>query len=107
VFYSPKTSLREGEPLRAFTSLGRVADDELYQVEMRPDFRPWRRNVKFAACSEAPIAPLVDRLSFIKNKQRWSYIFRFGLFEIPCADLELIKTAMNAQLHEPGRGWRE
>ena len=27
-FYSPKTSLREGEPLQAFTAIGRVADDE-------------------------------------------------------------------------------
>ena len=98
VFYSPKTSLKEGESLRAFTAIGRVADDELYQVEMGPGFRPWRRNVEFATCVEVPIAPLVDRLTFIKNKQRWGYMFRFGFFEIPCSDLELIKAAMNAQI---------
>jgi hypothetical protein len=98
VFYSPKTSLQDGEPLRAFTAIGRVADDELYQVEMAPGFQPWRRNVQFAIGVEAPIAPLIDQLSFIKDKRRWGYVFRFGLFEIPCGDFELIKAAMKADL---------
>ena len=96
VFYSPKTSLRDGKPLRAFTAIGRVADDELYQVEMAPGFTPWRRNVEFDECVEAPIAPLIDQLSFIKNKQRWGYAFRLGLFEIPLSDFELIRAAMTA-----------
>jgi hypothetical protein len=97
-FYSPKTALHDGEPLKAFTAIGRVTDDELYQVEMAPGFKPWRRNVEFAACEEAPIAPLIDSLGFIKNKQRWGYAFRFGLFEIPEADFELIRAAMRAAL---------
>lgn len=94
VFYSPKTSLHRGEPLQAFTAIGRVANDELYQVEMAPGFEPWRRNVEFFRCVETPIRPLIDELSFIKNKQRWGYVFRFGLFEIPHEDFELIKRAM-------------
>jgi hypothetical protein len=36
VYYSPKTSLRDGEPLQAFTAMGRVLDEELYQVEQAP-----------------------------------------------------------------------
>ena len=98
VFYSPKTSLHDGTPLRAFTAIGRVADDQLYRAELARGFRPWRRNVEFSACVEAPIAPLIDELSFIKDKRRWGYVFRFGLFEIPCADFELIKTAMKADI---------
>jgi len=98
VFYSPKTSLTNGEKLQAFTAIGRVADDRLYEVEMAPGFNPWRRNVEFAECVETPIAPLIDRLSFIKNKQRWGFVFRFGLFEVPCADLELIAHEMQATL---------
>lgn len=94
VFYSPRTSLKGGEPLQAFTAIGRVADDDLYQVEMAPGFVPWRRNVDFVDCVETPIRPLIDALSFIKNKQRWGYVFRFGLFEIPQQDFELIKHAM-------------
>lgn len=96
VFYSPKTSLDGGERLQAFTAIGEVADDELYQVEMAPGFVPWRRNVTFVDCVETPISPLIDSLSFIEDKKRWGYMFRFGLFEIPQRDFELIKQAMDA-----------
>jgi predicted RNA-binding protein len=94
VFYSPKTSLEGGEVLQAFTAIGQVADGELYQFEMAPGFVPWRRNVKFYDCQEAPIRPLIDELSFIADKTHWGYKFRFGLFEIPKEDFELIKSAM-------------
>lgn len=96
VFYSPKTSLQDGEPLQSFTALGRVADEDLYQVELTPGFVPWRRNVEFVECAEAPIRPLIDQLTFIGDKQRWGYVFRRGLFEIPCEDFELIRRAMAA-----------
>ncbi|MFL5859254.1 MAG: EVE domain-containing protein [Solirubrobacteraceae bacterium] len=94
VFYSAKTSLHNGEPLQAFTAIGRVTDDLLYQVEVTPEFRPWRRNVQFGTCVETPIKPLIDDLSFIKDKKRWGYAFRFGLFEIPQDDFTLIERAM-------------
>jgi hypothetical protein len=94
VFYSSKTSVEGGERLQAFTAMGQIADDELYQVEMAPGFVPWRRNVNFVDCVETPIAPLIDSLSFINDKKRWGYVFRFGLFEIPQRDFELIKRAM-------------
>ena len=94
VFYSPKTSLQGGEPLQAFTAIGQIADDDLYQGEMGQGFVAWRRNVDFLECVETPIKPLIDALSFIKDKQHWGYMFRFGLFEIPQTDLELIKSRM-------------
>ncbi len=94
VFYSPKTKYEDGEPLQAFTAIGQVKDDELYQVEMSEGFVPWRRNVDFKECQETPIRPLIDELSFIQDKQRWGYKFRFGMFEIPEEDFELIKSAM-------------
>jgi len=94
VFYSPKTSYQDGEPLQAFTAIGQVKDNELYQVEIAPDFVPWRRNVEFHNCHETPIKPFIDELSFIKDKTHWGYRFRFGLFEIPEQDFELIQNAM-------------
>src|SRR6202034_2078426 len=71
VYYSPKTGLRDGEPVQAFTGIGRVVDEELYQVEQAPGFTPWRRNIEFVKSIEAPIRPLIDQLSFIKDKRRW------------------------------------
>lgn len=94
VFYSPKTSLRDGELVQAFTAIGRVADEDLYQVEQVPGFTPWRRNVEFVKTLEAPIRPLIDQLSFIKDKRRWGYTFRLGLFKIPGDDFAAISRAM-------------
>lgn len=94
VFYSPKTSYQDGESLQAFTAIGQVKDDELYQVEMAPGFVPWRRNVEFHDSKKTPIKPLIGELSFIKDKTHWGYMFRFGLFKIPETDFGLIKNAM-------------
>jgi hypothetical protein len=96
IFYSPRLEYPDGPPLQAFTAIGRVADDEPYQVEVSPDFRPWRRNVDFLDSTETPIRPLIDSLDFIENKQRWGYKFRFGVFRIDDHDLEVIRTAMTA-----------
>jgi DNA-binding MarR family transcriptional regulator/predicted RNA-binding protein len=94
VYYSPKTSLRDGEPVQAFTGIGRVLDEELYQVEQAPGFTPWRRNIEFVKSTEAPIRPLIEELSFIEDKRRWGYMFRAGLFKIPQEDFALISRAM-------------
>jgi hypothetical protein len=94
IFYSPRVEYPDGAALQAFTAIGRVADDEPHQVEISPDFRPWRRNVDFLDCAETPIRPLIDSLDFIENKQRWGYKFRFGVFRIDDHDLETIRTAM-------------
>lgn len=94
VVYSPKTAHQGGEPLQAFTAIGQVADEELYQFEVAPDFVPWRRNITYYDCNEAPIAPLIGELSFIQDKTHWGYRFRFGLFEVAEADFMHIKNAM-------------
>src|SRR5438105_7712715 len=39
VFYSPRTSYPDGEPLQAFTAIGRVKTGEVYQVEMTSRFK--------------------------------------------------------------------
>ena len=98
VFYSPRTALDGGEPLQAFTAVGEIADDEPYQVEMTPDFHPWRRKLRFAPSEEAPIRPLIESLEFIRNKKSWGFVFRRGLFEIPESDFQTIARAMNASL---------
>lgn len=101
IFYSPKTSLKDGETLQAFTAIGMIDDDAPYQVEMTPDFHPWRRKVKFLESGEVAIKRLLEHLSFIKDKQRWGYPFRMGLFEIQKDDFELIANAMGVSVEVP------
>lgn len=95
-FYSPRTAMRSGEPLQQFTALGTVAADEPVQVEVTPDFQPWRLAMEFADVSPADIRPLLPRLGFIKDPQRWGMVFRRGLFEVPSADFALIEEALTS-----------
>jgi EVE domain len=89
-FYSPRTAYPEGDPLQAFTAIGRVSDDEPYQA----DNGHWRRRVDFLDCREKPIRPLIDGLDFITDKARWGYRFRFGVFAIDEPDFVVLRTAM-------------
>lgn len=98
VFYSPKTAFKNGDPLQAFTALGEVADDEPYQVEMTPDFHPWRRKMRFTETEEASVHSLIDELDFITNKEKWGFLFSRGLFEVEKADFMRIAKAMNADV---------
>lgn len=93
LYYSPKVEFGGTEPLHAFTALGEVADDEIMQVEMSPDFKPFRRNVNYKKTGEVKIEPLIDDLEFIRNKKSWGAAFRFGMLEIHETDFERIAKA--------------
>ena len=94
ICYSPKKNYTGNEPLQAFTAIGQVAGEEVYQHKMSDDFIPYRRNIKYLDCKETPIAPLIEYLDFIKNKSAWGYQFRFGFFDIPEGDFNLIKREL-------------
>jgi hypothetical protein len=97
IYYSPKIVFGGNEPLHAFTALGEVADDEIVQVEMSPDFKPFRRKVNYQLTGEVKIEPLIQDLEFIRNKRSWGSAFRFGLLEIQKADFERIEQAFEKQ----------
>ncbi|MDM0048240.1 hypothetical protein [Variovorax sp. J22R115] len=65
-------------------------------MHMGNGFVPWRRDVRYAVASEAPILPLIDRFDFVEDPRRWGYRFRFGLFEVNEHDMRLIAGAMKA-----------
>jgi hypothetical protein len=98
VFYSPRTDYPDGEPLQQFTACGVVTGADVYQVELTPEFRPWRREVTFVRSTPAPIKPLLGRLSFIPDQRNWGFTFRRGLFQIPSEDFDRIAEAMDARL---------
>ena len=92
--YSPRTEYPDGESLQCFTAIGMVVTGEVYQVEMNPDFKPYRVDVKYLKCRETPIKPLIEGLSFIKNRARWGAAFRFGQLKVSEHDFLLIAGAM-------------
>jgi predicted RNA-binding protein len=94
IFYSPKTSFENGEPLKAFTAVAKITDEKIYQVELSADFKPYRMNAQYEDGHEVKIEPLIENLNFIRNKKSWGYMFRFGLFEINEHDFNLIYSRM-------------
>ena len=94
VYYSPRTERQGGEPLQAFTAIGRVIDDEVTQHVVSDTFSPFRRAIEYLPCQEAPIRPLLGRLSFIADQVRWGFPFRVGHLEIGHADFRIIASAM-------------
>ena len=97
IMYSPRTSYPDGQPLQHFTAIGVVETGEVYQVEMSDDFKPYRVDVAFLKAIEAPIKPLIESLSFIKNKTHWGSAFRFGYVKVPAEDCRLIAAAMGVE----------
>ncbi|MBX5236855.1 EVE domain-containing protein [Rhizobium sp. NLR22b] len=94
IYYSPTETFGGTDRLQAFTAIGMIEEKEAYQVEVHPGFRPWRRDVAWWRATEAPIRPLLGRLSFTSDRAGWGYRLRFGLFEIDNDDAELIAEAM-------------
>jgi hypothetical protein len=91
---SPKTKLREGEPIKAFTAIGKIKGGEPYAVEMSECFMPTRRDVDYSPCKEVLIKALLDKLSFTMNNTAWGMIMRSGFFEISEDDFNIISFEM-------------
>ena len=94
VFYSSKERMGDESKLQAFTAIGEVADDVVYQFAMSEQFVPYRRNINFLRCKAVSILPLINRLTFIPDKRSWGYPFRFGFLEIGEEDFKLISAQM-------------
>ena len=94
VFYSSKDTFENGKPLQKFTAIGQVVDEEPYQPGDGAGFTPYRRNVKFMQVDETEIRPLLESLTFIRNKKKWGFYLISGFREISEDDFNVIKNAM-------------
>ncbi len=93
IYYSPSTSMTDGEPLRAFTAVGEVADDEIYQAN-EGDFQPFRRRIRYLTPTvDAPVASLPLDLTSVPN---WGYQLRRGLIPLSDHDFAVIRGALTS-----------
>jgi hypothetical protein len=100
-YYSPRTLLKGGDEVRAFTAIARIAEREPYEVEMSAGHAGWRRDAAFEkGAREAGIYPLLDQLSFIKDRQHWGIFFHRSLFPVSREDFTLIAAAMGLDPRE-------
>ena len=96
IYYSPTIQFGEKGPCQAFTAIGQIGEGEPYAFEMYPGFIPFRRNVSFFPSNEVSIQPLIEKLYFIHDKQRWGFPFRRGCFSISEADFLTIASQMKS-----------
>jgi hypothetical protein len=94
VCYSPTETFDGKDRLQAFTGIGRIKDNNVYQADMGGGFHPFRRDVEFRDAKPAPIKPLLEDLALTKDNRRWGSRFRFGLIEITAGDFQRIADAM-------------
>lgn len=96
--YSPRTTWPDGAPLQAFTVIGRVCTGVVYRAGGGAGPGPFRITVEYFPAAPAPIRPLIDALSFIRNKAHWGAAFRFGFIKVPPEDFALLAAAMDCRL---------
>lgn len=96
VYYSPRKVLDGTTPLRAFTAIGRIADDQVWQAD-EGEFRPWRRRVAYDTDAvEVPVERLREHLELTQGPN-WGFPLRRGLVEISGHDFACIAEAMGSR----------
>jgi hypothetical protein len=93
VYYSPRESMRAGATLKAFTAIGCLPDDDLWQAD-EGDFKPWRRRVDYR--TEARIVPIDDLRGSLDLTAApgWGQHLRRGLIQLTDHELSLVRRAM-------------
>jgi hypothetical protein len=99
VYYSPTVEMG-GDPLRVFTAIGRIEDDEVFSFDMGGGFVPFRRRVRYLGAHEVPLAALKDRLE-LSVGPNWGIALRRGHLPLAAVDLATIAAAMGV----PERAW--
>ncbi|MBA2295145.1 MAG: EVE domain-containing protein [Actinobacteria bacterium] len=94
-YYSPRTEMRGGETVQAFTAIGTVEPGEPYRADQSADCHPVRRDVAWRrGANDAQIRPLLELLDFTRGQKNWGICFRRGSFEVSRADFTTIAEAM-------------
>jgi hypothetical protein len=92
VYYSSVEHLGDTAPLRQFTAIGEVADDEIWQAE-DGDFRPFRRRIRYEPASPVELAAVKHALQLTAGPN-WGYQLRRGLIPLADADIAILRAAM-------------
>jgi hypothetical protein len=95
VYYSPTFEMG-GRPLRAFTAIGRIEDDTVFEFEMSDGFVPFRRRVSYVSAREVLLSSLADQLELCA-RPNWGMALRRGHLPLSDADFACIARAMGAR----------
>lgn len=95
LLYAGKKVYGEKELSQCFVALAVLTDEAIFQYEVSANFKPFRRRAEYHKVVETAIRPLISDLEFIRNKEKWGFIFRTGMFEINKHDFDLIQSHLH------------
>lgn len=95
VYYSPTFRFGAKDKLQNFTAIGFVRTGNVYQVEMAPDFHPYRIDIDYLPSKDVSIAELKPDLEFTQGN--YGMLLRRGFLEISESDFNCIFSKMVVQ----------
>ena len=101
-YYSPRTVLKGGEEVRAFTAIGKIRRPRA--LRSRDGRGPRRLAARHRLREEGARGRRLSaprRASFIKDRQHWGIFFHRSLFSVPRDDFALIAKAMGLDPNRP------
>ena len=85
--------------LQAFTAIGTIADDEIWQAD-EGDFKPYRRRVDYdVSARTTPVETLRQELE-LTSGPNWGYQLRRGLVQLSDHDVTVIRRAMCGEVRD-------
>ena len=94
-YYSPRTVLKGGDEVRAFTAIGKIGEREPYQAEMAEGRTGWRRDIAYEKkAREAGSIRSSTSCPSSRTAQHWGIFFHRSLFSVTRDDFALIAKAM-------------
>ncbi|MCA1324207.1 EVE domain-containing protein [Herbaspirillum sp. alder98] len=103
IYYSPTVEMN-GPSLRAFTAIGTVQDEDIFEYDMGNGFVPFRRRVRYAAANEVPLEALRHHLDLCAAPN-WGMALRRGLIPLTTNDMHRIAQEMQADMSEMRNEW--
>lgn len=92
VYYSPVERLGDRTPLRQFTAIGTIADDEIWQAD-EGNFKPFRRRIRYEPTRPVSVEDLKSVLR-LTSAPNWGYQLRRGLIPLDIADVDVLRACM-------------
>jgi DNA-binding MarR family transcriptional regulator len=93
VYYSPSVEMG-GEPLKAFTAVGQVVDEEVFKFDMGGGFIPYRRRVQYEKrAQQVELERLKPELELCA-RPNWGIALRRGHLPLSDHDFALIAARM-------------
>lgn len=69
VIYAPKRIYGQTESYQRFVALGEVGQGPVFQADVSPDFRPFRRQVNYQLLPKRPFSPYWNALPLSRTKR--------------------------------------